>query len=248
MLFSEISSSKWHPTRNMYRTPCAKHLYEYYNMWYVYLPLCFEKLTDHGRGTGFISCCTWYRACILDTVTLLLMATSSKWPDVQIVRLKLYILFDGALRFRHSPQHHLHRYLNPYVPRLGRYTKLPTDVKQFSCNVQDVLWCRKGYRLAKFKFLIIHDRKVLQFELILDNPWVYQWHNARETHTDTYITIHIQWWIRVCIVGLDNPFLFVQVMKLLFHRHITAELHLSGLIGRASHPDMQKIRKIGFFF
>jgi len=25
------------------------------------------------------------------------------------------------------------------------------------------------------------------------------------------------------------------------------ELHLSGLIGTASHPDMQKIRIIGFF-
>jgi hypothetical protein len=28
----------------------------------------------------------------------------------------------------------------------------------------------------------------------------------------------------------------------------TVELHLSGLIGTASHPDMQKIRIIGFFF
>jgi len=28
----------------------------------------------------------------------------------------------------------------------------------------------------------------------------------------------------------------------------TAELHLSGLIGKPSHPDMQKIRIIGFFF
>jgi len=28
----------------------------------------------------------------------------------------------------------------------------------------------------------------------------------------------------------------------------TAELHLSGLIGTASHPDMQKIRIIGFFY
>jgi len=27
----------------------------------------------------------------------------------------------------------------------------------------------------------------------------------------------------------------------------TVELHLSGLIGTASHPDMQKIRIIGFF-
>ena len=26
------------------------------------------------------------------------------------------------------------------------------------------------------------------------------------------------------------------------------ELHLSGLIGTASHPDMQEIRTIGFFF
>jgi hypothetical protein len=26
------------------------------------------------------------------------------------------------------------------------------------------------------------------------------------------------------------------------------ELHLSGLTGTASHPDMQKIRVIGFFF
>jgi hypothetical protein len=33
-------------------------------------------------------------------------------------------------------------------------------------------------------------------------------------------------------------------------RHVsggTIELHLSGLIGMASHPDMQKIRIIGFF-
>jgi hypothetical protein len=28
----------------------------------------------------------------------------------------------------------------------------------------------------------------------------------------------------------------------------TVELHLSGLIGTASHPDMQKIRKIGFLY
>ena len=28
----------------------------------------------------------------------------------------------------------------------------------------------------------------------------------------------------------------------------TVELHLSGLIGTASHADMQKIRIIGFFF
>jgi hypothetical protein len=28
----------------------------------------------------------------------------------------------------------------------------------------------------------------------------------------------------------------------------TAELHLSGLIGMASHPDMQKIWIIGYFF
>jgi len=28
----------------------------------------------------------------------------------------------------------------------------------------------------------------------------------------------------------------------------TAELHLSGLAGTASHPDMKKIRIIGFFF
>jgi len=28
----------------------------------------------------------------------------------------------------------------------------------------------------------------------------------------------------------------------------TAELHLSGLTGTASHPDKQKIRIIGFFF
>ena len=28
----------------------------------------------------------------------------------------------------------------------------------------------------------------------------------------------------------------------------TVELHIPGLIGTASHPDMQKIRIIGFFF
>jgi hypothetical protein len=27
----------------------------------------------------------------------------------------------------------------------------------------------------------------------------------------------------------------------------TAALHLSGIIGTSSHPDMQEIRKIGFF-
>ena len=30
--------------------------------------------------------------------------------------------------------------------------------------------------------------------------------------------------------------------------HSTAELHLSGLIGKASQPVLQKIRIIGFFF
>ena len=29
---------------------------------------------------------------------------------------------------------------------------------------------------------------------------------------------------------------------------LTVALHLSGLIGTASHPDMQKIRITGFFF
>jgi len=32
------------------------------------------------------------------------------------------------------------------------------------------------------------------------------------------------------------------------HNTITAELHLSGLIGTANHLDMQKIQIIGFFF
>jgi hypothetical protein len=30
--------------------------------------------------------------------------------------------------------------------------------------------------------------------------------------------------------------------------HFTVEFHLSGLSGAVSHPDMQKIRIIGFFF
>jgi len=30
--------------------------------------------------------------------------------------------------------------------------------------------------------------------------------------------------------------------------HTTEELHFSGLIRKASHPDMQKTRKIVFFF
>jgi len=30
--------------------------------------------------------------------------------------------------------------------------------------------------------------------------------------------------------------------------HSTAELHVSVLIGKASHPDMQKTQKIGIFF
>ena len=29
---------------------------------------------------------------------------------------------------------------------------------------------------------------------------------------------------------------------------IAVELHLSGLIGKANYPDMQKIRIVGFFF
>jgi len=39
-------------------------------------------------------------------------------------------------------------------------------------------------------------------------------------------------------------------MKSLMLKHLVyrAELHLSGLIGTASHPDMQKIWIIGFFF
>jgi len=32
------------------------------------------------------------------------------------------------------------------------------------------------------------------------------------------------------------------------HVPCTVELHLSGLIGTAGHPDTQKIRIIGFFF
>jgi len=28
----------------------------------------------------------------------------------------------------------------------------------------------------------------------------------------------------------------------------SVQLHLSGLVGKASHPDMQKIRIMGFFF
>jgi hypothetical protein len=32
------------------------------------------------------------------------------------------------------------------------------------------------------------------------------------------------------------------------HKLSTVELHLSGLTGKASHPEMKKIRIIGFFF
>jgi hypothetical protein len=35
---------------------------------------------------------------------------------------------------------------------------------------------------------------------------------------------------------------FIEILR------TTVELHLSGLIGTASHPVMQKIRIIGFFF
>jgi len=38
------------------------------------------------------------------------------------------------------------------------------------------------------------------------------------------------------------------VRKILDQPMYTLELRLSGLIGTVSHPDMQKIRKIGFFF
>jgi len=34
----------------------------------------------------------------------------------------------------------------------------------------------------------------------------------------------------------------------IIHLQSTVELHLSGLIGAACHPDTQKIRIIGFFF
>jgi len=37
--------------------------------------------------------------------------------------------------------------------------------------------------------------------------------------------------------------------RVIFNRCVfTVEHHLSGLIGTASHPDMQKMRIIGFFF
>jgi len=44
---------------------------------------------------------------------------------------------------------------------------------------------------------------------------------------------------------LISLFLDLYIMQYVF---CTVELHLSGLIGTASHPDMQKIRIIGFFF
>jgi hypothetical protein len=49
--------------------------------------------------------------------------------------------------------------------------------------------------------------------------------------------------------GLYNIFLD-GIKKTPFLRILrnTVQLHLSGLIGTANHPDMQKIRIIGFFF
>jgi hypothetical protein len=44
-----------------------------------------------------------------------------------------------------------------------------------------------------------------------------------------------------------NSLKFVKGRKACFFLS-TVELHLSGLIGTARHPDMQKIRIIGFFF
>ena len=36
-------------------------------------------------------------------------------------------------------------------------------------------------------------------------------------------------------------------MRAFLAKRVTAQLHLSGLIGTASHPDTHKIRVIGFF-
>ena len=38
------------------------------------------------------------------------------------------------------------------------------------------------------------------------------------------------------------------MITIMHYNNSTVELHLSGLIGTASHPDMQNIRIIGLFF
>jgi len=51
--------------------------------------------------------------------------------------------------------------------------------------------------------------------------------------------------IEKCAIDDFVSLLFMLVIFPLFN---TAELHLSGLIRMASHPDTQKIRIIGFYF
>jgi hypothetical protein len=46
----------------------------------------------------------------------------------------------------------------------------------------------------------------------------------------------------------NRPQVVEHWLKGEINRHIAVEFHLSGLIGTASQTDMQKIRKIGFFF
>ena len=49
----------------------------------------------------------------------------------------------------------------------------------------------------------------------------------------------------LCSVLIGLVMCFISFSQ---HTVSTVELHLSGLIGTASHPDMQKIWIIGFFF
>jgi len=62
-------------------------------------------------------------------------------------------------------------------------------------------------------------------------------HTYIHTYTHTYVHTYIHTYIRTTYV---HTYIYGEAS--------TVELHLSGLIGTASHPDMQKIRMIGFFF
>jgi len=49
-------------------------------------------------------------------------------------------------------------------------------------------------------------------------------------------------------VRMYNTVQMVCLSQSTFIKFNSAELHLSGLTGTANHPDMQKIRIIGYFF
>ena len=57
--------------------------------------------------------------------------------------------------------------------------------------------------------------------------------------------MHSTW---VALLSKRSVFYNLQKHGIWYSSAGTAELHLSGLIGTASNPDMQKIRIIGVFF